>query len=93
MTENADSPTFDEGADRVRFWVRIGDQVLGATIGKLALQQHYRPATPGADPLDTFKAHQGDIEAAVRRRFAQGSLEPVMLREFDLRAPVAPLTE
>ena len=39
------------------------------------------------DPLETYKAHAQDINDAVRRRVAQGSLEPVMVREFDLRVP------
>jgi hypothetical protein len=89
MTDDADRAVFDEGSGNVRFWVLIGDRILGASISKLALHHHYRPAAHGADPLETFEANRPDIEAAVRRRFAQGSLEPVMLREYDLRPPAA----
>jgi len=38
--------------------------------------------------METFTANLPEIEAAVRRRLAAGSAEPVMLREHDLRAPV-----
>jgi hypothetical protein len=36
--------------------------------------------------METYQSHAEDIEAAVRRRLAQGAKEPVMLREFDLPA-------
>ena len=36
-------------------------------------------------PLATYQAHSAALHAAVRRRVAGGSIEPVMLREFDLR--------
>jgi hypothetical protein len=85
MTNTEDAPTFDESSDSVRFWVVIGENVLGATIGRLALHHHYRSKMQGDHPLDTFQANRAEIEAAVRRRYAQGSLEPVMLREYDLR--------
>lgn len=37
--------------------------------------------------MDTYRSHAPEIEAAARRRVDQGAIEPVMLREFDLRAP------
>ncbi|HEX2547422.1 MAG TPA: DUF1488 family protein, partial [Ramlibacter sp.] len=76
MTNTADLPFFDEASGTVRFWVVIGERVLGASIGKLALHHRYRPNVQNDDALDTFRTYQADIEAAVRRRFAQGSLEP-----------------
>ena len=85
MTNAADRPVFDEGSDTVRFWVAVGERMLGATVGRLALHYCYRPMGQDDRPLETFEAHRGDIEAAVRRRYAQGCLEPVMLREYDLR--------
>jgi hypothetical protein len=36
--------------------------------------------------METFRLNLPDIEAAVRRRLAEGAREPVMLREYDLRA-------
>jgi hypothetical protein len=38
--------------------------------------------------MQTYQDNAADIEAAVRRRLAQGSREPVMLREYDLRPQV-----
>lgn len=43
-------------------------------------------AVQEGDALRTLPTNRGDIEAAVRRRFAQGFPEPVMLREYDLCA-------
>jgi hypothetical protein len=79
------APFFDAPSGTVRFWVLVNGVPLGASIGSAALHYRFRPTASGEDPLDTFKAHEHEIEAAVRRRLEQGSLEPVMLREFDLR--------
>ena len=78
-------PFFHEGSGTVRFWVRIGENLMGASVGRAALQHRFRPERPDEDPLETFRAHFAEIEAAVRARVAQGSIEPVMLREYDLR--------
>jgi hypothetical protein len=85
-------PFFDESSDTVRFWVLVDGRALGASVGSAALHYRFRPNATGESPLDTFKANEGEIHAAVRRRLKQGSLEPVMLREFDLR-PTAPEAE
>lgn len=77
---------FHEDSGTVRFWVRVDGQLVGASIGREALHYHYRPEAQGEDPLETYRAHAADIEAAVHRRMAGGSRPPVMLREFDLRA-------
>jgi len=79
------SALFHEDSRTVRFWVRIDGKLVGASIGREALHYHYRPDAQGEDPLETYRAHAADIEAAVHRRVAGGSLQPVMLREFDLR--------
>jgi hypothetical protein len=34
--------------------------------------------------MEIYAQYADQLEAAVRRRVAQGSIEPVMLREFDL---------
>jgi hypothetical protein len=82
---DSDAPFFHESSATVRFWVLIDGKMLGASVGREALHQRYRPTAQGDDPVETFKANCADIEDAVRRRAAQGSREPVMLREFDLR--------
>lgn len=82
----SDAPFFHEASDSVRFWTLIGAEQVGATISRATLHYRFRPDAQGEDPLETYRAHAGVIEAAVRRRVAAGSREPVMLREHDLRA-------
>lgn len=88
MTDTLDPaapPFFHESSGTVRFWVRIEEKLMGASVPRAALQHRFRPTGQDEDPLDTFRAHLAEIEAAVRVRVAQGSIEPVMLREYDLR--------
>lgn len=82
---NPDAPVFHEESGSVRFWVVVGDRMLGASVGKLALHHRFRPNLQDENPLETFRINRAQIEAAVRRRYSEGALEPVMLREFDLR--------
>ena len=72
-------------SDTVHFWVPIDGGFMGASIARSVLHYHFRPEAGDDDPLQTFLSHQPALEAAVRRRIAQGSIEPVMLREHDLR--------
>ena len=80
-------PYFHDESATVRFWVVINGTAVGATIGKTALHYHFMPGRSDDQPLPTYLAHAADMEAAVRRRVAAGSIEPVMLREADLRQP------
>ena len=82
-------PFFHEDSGCVRFWVPIAGVAVGASISRDTLHYRYAPASVGEDPLGTFRANLNGIEDAVRRRVANGSIEPVMIREFDLK--VAPL--
>jgi hypothetical protein len=82
-------PYFDEPSGAVRFWVLVDGQPLGASISRATLHYRFRPNASNEDPMETFKANEREIDAAVRRRLDAGSLEPVMLREHDL----GPLTE
>jgi hypothetical protein len=82
----SDAPFFHESSGTVRFWIPVDGNLLGASVSREALHHRYRPTAQGDDPLETYFANAADIEAAVRRRLAQGSREPVMLREYDLRA-------
>jgi hypothetical protein len=78
---------FHDDSGAVRFWVRVeGGSLVGATIGKSTLHYSLNADISGADALATYVAHQKLIDAAVRRRVAGGSIEPVMLREHDLPA-------
>lgn len=85
----SDAPFFHDSSGTVRFWVDVDGTLWGASVSREALHHRYRSGAQGDDPLETFTANASDIEAAVRRRIAQGSREPVMLREYDLRAPGA----
>jgi hypothetical protein len=85
----SDSPFLHEASGTVRFWVLVDGTPFGASVGREALHHRYRPTVQGDDPLQTFLDNIADIEAAVHRRIAQGSREPVMLREYDLRAAVS----
>ena len=81
-------PFFHEESGCVRFWVAIEAGFIGASISRSVLHYRYCPDAKGDKPLETYTAHAGDIEAAVRRRVARGSIEPVMVREYDLRDAV-----
>jgi len=81
----SDAPFFHESSGTVRFWVLVDGNLLGASVSREALHHRYRPNDRNDDPIETYLANAADIEAAVRRRLAQGSREPVMLREYDLR--------
>ena len=81
----------DSGA--VRFWVDVADIPVGASVSPATLHHRFRPDAQGENPMDTFTAHRVELEAAVRRRVSQGAIEPVMLREHDLKVdPAAPAT-
>lgn len=72
----------------VRFWVLTdGGAYVGASISKETLHYRFKADRSGADALASYEAHRGEIDEAVRRRVAGGSIEPVMLRESDLPAP------
>jgi len=68
--------------------VPVDGKLVGASVGKQALHYCYRPEAQGEDPMETYALHKGELDAAVERRVLQGSIEPVMLREFDLRSTV-----
>jgi hypothetical protein len=75
---------FHEESGTVRFYVSIADEFVGASIGQLTLHYSFRPNGREEDPMETFRAHADEIEAAVRRRVENGAYKPVFLREHDL---------
>jgi len=79
-----DEAFFHQPSGSIRFWVVIGDAQVGATVGMQTLHYRYQPQRSDDDALETYRAHIDEIHAAVRRRVAGGSIEPVMLREPDL---------
>lgn len=79
---------FHDDSGAVRFWVLTDNgSIVGATISKEALHYSFRADISGANALATYIDNREVIDAAVRRRVAGGSIEPVMLRERDF--PVA----
>jgi len=78
------TPFFHDASGCVRFWVLVDDQYIGASIRRETLHYRFDPQAVGEDPLATYAAHAADIDAAVRRRVAAGSREPVMLRDPDV---------
>jgi hypothetical protein len=81
------APFFHEDSGAVRFWV-LDDAggYVGATISRQTLHFRFQSGPSGDDALASYLLHQREIDAAVRRRIAGGSIEPVMLREFDVAA-------
>ena len=77
---------FDGAAECVRFWVLVAGEPVGASISRQTLHYRYCPHARSEDHLSTYEAHAADIDAAVRRRIAQGAIEPVIVREPDLHA-------
>jgi hypothetical protein len=79
-------PFFHDTSGTVRFWVLVDDLLVGASIGKETLHYRYKPHMHDDDPLATYLQNAAEIHAAVKRRVAAGSREPVMLRDPDVRA-------
>ncbi|CAN5238981.1 hypothetical protein BH11PSE10_BH11PSE10_01410 [soil metagenome] len=75
---------FHHDSGCVRFWVDVDGSFIGATIRQDSLHHRYHPRSVDDDPLATYLAHAAEIDDAVRRRVASGSIEPVMLRALDL---------
>ena len=77
---------FHESSGTIRFWVLVDDLLVGASIGRETLHYRYKPHRIDEDPMVTYRQNASEIHAAVRRRVSAGSREPVMLRDFDVRA-------
>ena len=73
----------------MRFWVLIDGAYVGASVRGQSLHYHYHPRGTDDDALATYVTHAVEIDNVVRRRVAAGSIEPVMLREPDLRVPTS----
>jgi hypothetical protein len=80
------TPYYHEGTEAVRFWVPVNGVLVGASVRRQVLHDHFHRERHDDEPLPTFLGRAEAMAAAVRRRVAGGSIEPVMLREFDLAA-------
>jgi len=76
---------FHQPSEAVRFWVEVEQQWIGASIASSVLHYSFCANSSTDQPMETYLAHAPEINAAVRRRWAAGSSEPILLREHDLR--------
>jgi hypothetical protein len=78
---------FNESSNVVYLWVRAAEgPPVGAMLRTRVLHFRFGAAMSGADSLTTYQSHRAEIDAAVLRRVASGSIEPVLLREADFGA-------
>lgn len=82
---DAPAAYFHQDSETVRFWLPIADGSAGASVRSAVLRYRFRPAGSSEEPAEIYACLAAGLGAAVQRRVAQGSIEPVMLREFDLR--------
>jgi hypothetical protein len=79
-------PFFHEASEAVRFWVLTDEGgYIGATIRRDTLHYLFETGQARNEPVSLYLQNHREIDAAVLRRCAAGSIEPVMLREADLR--------
>ncbi len=76
---------FHDDSGSVRFWVQVDGQEVGASVRRETLHYRFEPLRSNDEPMATYQSHAAELHAAVRRRVAAGSIEPVMLRESDLK--------
>ena len=74
----------------MRFWVQVNGQFVGASIRREILHYRYHATQSDDDPMVTYAGNLAEIHAAVRRRVAKGSIEPVMLRDADIQVAPQP---
>lgn len=80
------SPFFHDDSASVRFWVLVDEVLVGASITRTTLHYRYKALHTDDDALATYLENAAEIDAAVRRRVAAGSREPVLLRDADISA-------
>ena len=79
------APFFHQDTEALRFWVQVpGGVAIGAMLTKPLLHYRFDAKPDGSNAVALYQAHRADIDAAVLARVANGSIEPVMLREHDL---------
>jgi hypothetical protein len=77
---------FHDESGAVRFWVRTAEgSWVGAIARKQVLRFRFGAMDSGEDALKVYQDHRHEIDAAVLRRVAAGSIEPVILREADFK--------
>jgi len=80
-----ESPYFDLGTGRFRFWVTLDDgRAFGATITKETLHYRFHGQPDGSDALAVYQVNRQCIDDAVKRRVQAGAREPIVLRDPDV---------
>jgi hypothetical protein len=80
-------PFVHEESGAVRFWVQApAGAMVGAIVRKDVMHYRFKAPASGIDAMKTYETHRSEIDAAVLRRIAGGSIEPVILREADFDA-------
>lgn len=79
------APHYHAQSESVRFCVRVGNRWIGASINRSVLHYALRPQAVGEDPLDTYRIHADLLSRVVTARVEDGALEPVLLREHEIR--------
>ncbi len=88
MVAGLPPPAFHADTDALRFWVLTPDQLrVGASVSSSVLHYRFKGQLDGSDATHIYAVNRIEIDAAVVRRVAAGSLEPVMLREYDFPTP------
>jgi hypothetical protein len=85
-TAPAPEPFYHLPSGTVRFWVLVDGQFVGCSIRREVLHYRYHATQTDDDAMATYAANLADLHDAVRHRVAKGSIEPVMLREADIKA-------
>jgi hypothetical protein len=74
----------NRSAGSARFEVRVADHSVTAFISESAWRARFGDGCSDSGFLETVRGHRELLEAAVTRRVAAGSREPVVLRSTDL---------
>lgn len=79
------APFFHQDTEALRFWVQVpGGVPIGAMLTRQLLHYRFDAKPDGSNAVALYEAHRSELDAAVLARVANGSIEPVMLREHDL---------
>jgi hypothetical protein len=79
------APFFHQDSEALRFWVQVpGGGVIGAMLTRQLLHYRFDANPDGSNAVALYEKHRAELDAAVLARVANGSIEPVMLREHDL---------
>jgi hypothetical protein len=80
-------PLFRPDPGDLCVWVALPDRTpIGVILSRQVLLYCFQARPDGSDAVVRYEAHRAEVEAAVLRRVAAGSIEPVILRENDLPA-------